>query len=75
MDTALSDSLRGTSDLDANVLMSRLGRAVETDPRIILHKEDIDPKKAESFYKPHPYGDLIREVETSYTDAWRRVPI
>ena len=68
-DLALSDSLRGTAALDDNVLISRLGRAAETDPRIILHKEEIDRKKAESFYQEHPYGEFIQEVEKACGEA------
>ena len=67
-DVTLCDSLTGCDGLDDNVLVSRPARAVETDPRIILHKEDEGHEKAESLYKPHHYQNFTRSVEEAHKE-------
>ena len=51
--------LTPTASLEDHVLISRLGRAVETDPQVTIEEEDMDREKAASFYKPHPNESFI----------------
>eukprot|EP00435_Cladocopium_sp_Y103_P022037 s2688_g5.t1 len=70
---ALERSLEGTVGLDDHVAISRLGRAIETDPQVIAHKEDVDREKAASFYESHPHqlfidrvGDELQNLEDPF---------
>ncbi len=41
------------------MLISQLGRAVETDPKIILSKDELSRSKAMSFYADHPQQECM----------------
>lgn len=62
-DISLGTSLNGTKNISDHILISRLGRAFETDPRVILTKDELSKSKAQSLYVEHPNNDFIVKVD------------
>ena len=60
---SLDASLSGSSDAEDHGLISRLGRAVETDPRIILSKEELSRSNAASLYADRPQEAFMKLVD------------